>query len=391
MSRTSPQVIKLFFLVGIVWAAVVGPGSVVLILVHKGATNPQVGIVTALAAVLSMVFQPMWGMISDKTGSPRRVLCICLVGSAIFFGSVLFSSNLYLVAGLLLMDMVFRCGVVGLLDSHTLSELKILPGIEYGHIRLAGSIFFGSLSLIYSVIIGSRGVMAIIPISTVIAFTAILYGLFIAKGKGEGTVQRVKPNLKKDTVALLLNKQYLVLILFSGLFALAGHPLWVFLIEFVLDVGGHAGNVPLVHALRCVIEIPLFIAVSNYCKRVKAKKLMIISIGFMVVYALGMFLANSLFWIIIAHLVGGTPGFVFGLTGRLRYLNEVTSEAMRSTSITLMGTMEIGFGAIVGGLIGGFVLEAYGTQTLTLVSLVALAIALGMLLLVRSKKSEELA
>jgi len=387
----SPHVLRLFVFVGLVWAAVVGPGSVVLILTHMNATSSQIGIVTAAAAVISMVFQPIWGMISDKIGSPRRVICFCLIGSAAFFGAVLLTDNFYVAAILLLMDMLFRCGVVALLDSHTLSEIKALHGVPYGHIRLAGSIFFGTLSLIYSQVIDSYSVMAIIPISVGIAVVTITFGLAAAKGRWEqrgedSAARRVKPNLRKDTVSLFKNMRFIALIVFAGFSALGLHPLWVFLIEFVTEAGGTTGNVPLIHALRCAVEIPLFIIVGTACKRVDAKKLMIIGTSFMFVYMLGMLFANSLFWIAAAHLVGGTPGFIFGLTGRLRYINQVTPETVRSTSITLMATVEIGFGAILGGLIGGFVLELYGTQVLTLVSLGSLLVAMLVLMAMTLKK-----
>jgi multiple sugar transport system permease protein len=88
-----PAVIKLFFFVGIVWAAIVGPFSSVLILKGMGASSPQIGVFTALAAVISMVFQPVWGLVSDKNGSPRKVLCLCLSASAVFFGCVLLTAN----------------------------------------------------------------------------------------------------------------------------------------------------------------------------------------------------------------------------------------------------------------------------------------------------------
>ena len=389
----TPPVVKLFIFVGIVWAALVGPGSVVLILTHIGATSSQIGIFIAISAVLSMIFQPIWGMYSDKTSSPRRVLCIGLIGSIIFFGSVLLTGNFYIAALLLFAEVVFRCGIVGLLDSHTLAEVNTIKGLQYGHIRLAGSVFFGSLSLVYSVVISRFGVMAVIPIAIGITCFAVLFGLFIAKGMSEKTggeksnIKRVKPDLKKDALSLLSNKRYITLILFIALSALALQPLWVFLIEYVVTVGGEPEHVPLIHALRCVVEIPLFIFVGTACKRVSAQRLMIIGMCFMFVYVPVLLFANSLAWIIVAHLAGGTPGFIFGLTGRLRYLNEVTPDSVRSTSITLMGTVELGLGAIIGNFVAGFVLQAHGTQALSMISLGALIVAAAMLAyMVLSKK-----
>jgi len=377
-----PTVLKLFIFVGIVWAALVGPGSVVLILTNIGATNSQIGIFTGVSAALSMIFQPVWGMISDKIGSPRRVLCFCLVGSIIFFGSVLLTSNFYIAIVLLLLDITFRCGIVGLLDSHTIAEVNVIPGLQYGHIRLAGSVFFGLLSLAYSGVINNFGVMAVIPISIVITVSAVCWGLFVTKGKSEicesnenDGIQQVKPNLKRDALSLLTNMRYIILILFIAISALALQPLWVFLIAFVEEVGGNPGHVPLIHALRCVVEIPLFIFVGSYCKRVASQKLMIAGMCFMFVYVLILMFANSLFWVAAAHLIGGTPGFIFGLTGRLRYLNEVTPESVRSTSITLMGTVELGLGAILGNVLAGFVLDRAGIQMLMVFSLGVLVVA----------------
>lgn len=372
-------VIKLFVFVGVVWAALVGPVSVVLILTHLGAPNSQIGIFIAISAVLSMVFQPVWGMISDKTGSPRRVLCICLIGSVIFFGSVLLTGNFYLATALLLMDVIFRCGIVGLLDSHTMSEVNAIPGLQYGHIRLAGSVFFGLLSWAYMHVSGNFGVMAVIPISIGVTVFAIVWGLFVSKGKGEDNqetgARRVKPNLKKDAVSLVSNKRYVALILFIALSALALQPLWVFMVAFVAEVGRGPDYVFRLQFLRCIVEIPLFILVGTACKRVSSKRLMIMGICFMFVYVLLLMFANSFFWIAAAHLVGGTPGFIFGLTGRLRYINEVTPDTVRSTSITLMGTVELGLGAIIGNSVAGFIIDSHGTQMFMIVSLCALILA----------------
>jgi len=392
----SPTVIKLFVFVGFVWAAVAGPISAVLILDTVGAASTQIGVVMAICAVISMLFQPMWGYISDKIGSPRRVLCFCLGGSALFFGCIMFTRNIYMVAGLLFLDIFFRCGVIALLDSHTLSEIKAIPGLQYSNIRLAGSIFFGGLSLIYSRVINTWSVMAIIPISVAIAVISLFWGLFIAKGHQENAndtdmgIRRAKPNLRRDAASLLKNRPYMLLIIFAAFSSLAISPLFVFMIEYVNAVGGHAGHVPLIHALRCAVEIPAFLLVGTLGKRVRAKKLMLLGACFSLVYIGGLLFANSFYLLALSHLAAGAPGFILGLTGRLRYINETTPESVRSTSITFMGTCEIGLGAIIGNLTAGFVLEAYGITALTFVSLTVLLVGMLLLLFIPGKAPQEI-
>jgi len=360
-----PHIAKLFVLVGLAWAAIVGPVSFVLILTHVGATNSQIGIFAAIAAVLSMVFQPIWGLVSDKIGSPRKMLGFSLVGSLVFFSAVFFTDSLSIVVVLLLFEIAFRCGVIGLLDSHTITEVNKVPGLQYGHIRLAGAVFFGSVSLVYSYIIDGFNVMAIIPISAVVISIAIYWTFFVAKESKDTEVIRTKPNLKKDAIALLKNRRFLILLIFFGFVALGMQPFLIYAVQFVDSVGGTPGDVLILNTLRCVIEIPTFLFIAAKCRRAKSKTLMAVGVFFLFLYAIILFFATTFFGVAMAHMFGGTLGFVFILTGRLRYVEEVTPESVRSTSILLMGTMEIGLGAIIGNLMGGFILDLFGTRVLS--------------------------
>jgi PPP family 3-phenylpropionic acid transporter len=389
----SPPVLRLFIFMGIVWAAVVGPFSSVIILRHFGASSPQIGIVTAICSVISMVFQPVWGVLSDKFKSPRKILCFCLGMSGVFFGAIFFTENLFLVIALIMLDMTFRCGVISLLDSHTLSEINALPGLQYSFIRMAGSIFYGGLSFVYSGVINARGVMSIIPLSLCIAVAAIFWGFFAAKGKGEtergtqGNIQKIKPNLTKEAFTLLKNHKYILFILFVALYALSSQPLFVFIIDYVTAVGRGPGDVPVIHALRCVVELPLFIFIGYMGTRIGAKKLMMTGVCFAVLYTAGLLFAHNYALLVVSHM-SGAAGFILCLTGRMRYINEITPEAVRSTSITVMGACEVGLGAIAGNLVAGFILGTYGTRALTFVSLAALVLSMAVLMLLFKRKEE---
>ena len=381
----SPQIAKLFLFSSFVWAAVVGPLSAVLILAHNGATSQQIGVVTALCAVASMVFAPVFGYFSDKIGSARKVLCFCLFVSAIFFGSVLFSTNLLIVSVLLILEALFRSGVVGLLDSHVISETKAIPGLQYSHIRMSGSISFGGISLFFSFVINEAGVMAMVPISVGVAMLGVCFGLLVAKGSHEAKdkshlrVQRAKSNLRKDAASLVKNRGFMVLVFFAGLCALATMPLFIFLIEFVTVLGGSPGQVLLIHAMRCAVEIPVFIYMGIKCKNTDPKKLMIVGATLTLVNVMGIFFAASVTTLLLSHALAGAPGFIILLTGRLRYLNTVAPEAVRSTSITLMVTGEIAIGSIIGNLLAGLLLGNFGTSQLTLMSFGAMLLAIVLL------------
>ena len=409
----SPPVMKLFVFMGIVWAACVGPFLSILILKSFGATSSQLGIFSAFCAVITMVLQPVWGLISDKVRSPRRVLSFCLAVSTVFFSSLLLVKSLYIAAMLMIFDTIFRCGVVGLLDSHTLAEIKVTPGLQFSRIRMAASFSYGLLSLINSSAIHTWNVMAIIPISLGFALPAIFWGFFVAKGQWEtsaiqtaalqtpvlqaaalqagrndpGVVPKAKPDLKKDIAILLRDKRYILLLAFVAFFALSVQPLFTFIIYYVTAVGGDYGHAPLIQGLRCVTELICFFFVSTLGKRLSSKTLMLAGICFSLVYIMGLLFANTLFWLIVFHLIG-SPGYVLILNGRMQYVNEITPESVRSTSVTMMGACEIGLGSVIGNLIAGFVVGLYRTHVLTLVALAALFCAAAILAFIPGKGSK---
>ena len=387
----APPVIRLFVFVGMVWAAVVGPISTIIILSYMGATNPQLGMFSAAAALISVFCQPGWGYLADKLKSPRKVLCSCLASSAFFFALVLFTDNLYIAIVFLLLDVVFRCCVISLLDSHTLQEVAVIPGLQYSHIRLAGSVFFGFTSFMFSIAMDNHGVMVIIPISFSIAMVTVLWGFFAAKGRYEAPREQasgtkaVKGNIKKDAITLLKQKWFMIFILFGALSAMAMQPTFVFMIEFVYQVGGTPGQVPLIHALRCVVEVPVFILVGIFGKRIPTKTLLIIAICFNFIFVIGLVFSTSFIMLTISHLFGATIGFIFNLTGRLRYINENSPESVRSTSITVMSTFDIGLAAIIGNLVAGFILGMFSTRILSVFLLAPLILSAVLLIFLPKK------
>ena len=373
------SIIKLFLFVGLVWASIVAPFSSVIILVHMGATAPQIGIFSALGAGISVLCQPMWGFFSDHTRSPRRILSICLGASAIFFGSVLLTDSLYIAALLMLVDIAFRCSVIPLLDSHTLLEISFIPKLQYGHIRVAGSLFYGLMSLFFSWLINVRGVMSIILVSIFLAAIAVFWGLFVAKGKGEKEnlerEHKEKADLKKDALSLLKNKGYILFVLYVSFSFLAGAPLINFAIEYVNVIGGTAADVPMMFFLRCMVEIVIFIIISSLSNRLSTKYILTIGMGFTLVYVTGLLFTDTMTRFFTFHTIGSV-GFTANVIGRMRFLRENAPPSVLSTSITLMASCEVVIGAIIGNLIAGYIIGTFGIQALTIYSLCALFIAI---------------
>ena len=385
----APEVARLFIFVGIVWAALVGPMSSILILKSIGATSPQIGLYAAVNAVVSILVQPIWGMVSDKLKSPRRVICLCLTVSSVFFGLVLLTDTFYSALALLIIEFVFRSSIVALLDSHTISEVSAIPGAQYGFVRISGSISYGIVSIVYSNVINASGAKALIPISLSIAAAAVIYGFFSPKGNweknpynSESSARIVKTSIKKDISTLFKNKRYIMLTVFFVFFAIGMQPIYTFMIDVVTAAGGSAGDVPMIQAIKCAVEIPMFLLLGYLTKkRIDVRKAMIAGLCFYFAHMLGLVFASTSAIVMILYIIS-TPGYVLILFGRLQYIRMITPESIRSTSITIISACEVGIGSVAGNLIGAFVLGHSGTRGLAMMELISLCAAMLVLFLI---------
>jgi MFS transporter, PPP family, 3-phenylpropionic acid transporter len=106
-----------------------------------GLSGTQIGTIMAVGPVISILFQPVWGMICDRFQAEQKVLACtltCAASIALLFPLMHgFIAFLLLFAGLQL----FQSAINPITDSITLSFVQKQGG-DYGNIRLFGAIGF---------------------------------------------------------------------------------------------------------------------------------------------------------------------------------------------------------------------------------------------------------
>mmetsp|Transcript_24483 Transcript_24483/g.38440 ORF Transcript_24483/g.38440 Transcript_24483/m.38440 type:complete len:466 (-) Transcript_24483:265-1662(-) len=106
-----------------------------------GFTHEEIGKLQAIRPVVTMIFAPIWGALSDKTGKKKLILISTFVISAICrLSCAFFKDNMQLFATALFLTSVFYAAVTSLLDSIVVSSLSSKERLNFGKLRLWGEL-----------------------------------------------------------------------------------------------------------------------------------------------------------------------------------------------------------------------------------------------------------
>ncbi|HME92089.1 MAG TPA: MFS transporter, partial [Myxococcaceae bacterium] len=106
-----------------------------------GLSGSQVGVLLALAPVLSLVAPPIWGHLADRTGRADRVLSAVALGAVACFAPLLWVNRFAALILVFASYAFFTSSVTPLIDTLTLQHVGASGG-SFSRVRLFGSLGF---------------------------------------------------------------------------------------------------------------------------------------------------------------------------------------------------------------------------------------------------------
>lgn len=122
----------------------------------QGLTKSQIGFIIGTGGFVTLFAQPLWGMISDKTKSIRKILLILLMFSTIV-GYLLYDASSYPMLIMLAMLLYFFLMSVDPLTESLNFSVAESHGTSYGSIRTYGALGYAVAALLTGYVISYFG------------------------------------------------------------------------------------------------------------------------------------------------------------------------------------------------------------------------------------------
>ncbi|MEK3887136.1 MFS transporter [Bacillus sp. FSL K6-3431] len=320
---------------------------------YKGMSPGEIGLLLSVGPLIAIFSQPLWGIISDRQQTVKRIILFLLVislftSSGIFFGT----SMLFLTAAMLVFHF-FMSPVQPLLDSMSTAYAQE-KGVSYGSIRIWGSIGFAFASLIIGYLIGKVGIEYLWYVYAAL----IVLAFIIATRLKDSQVSRapITAEAIKDT---LKNPKYLMFLMASLFIGTTTRMNDGMLGLYLKNLGASESQVGLAWMTSSLSEVPVIGLMYILMKRIPLLVLIGISGVF---YSLRWFLYAYLedpLMLVLSQTMHSVTFAIF-MVASLQYVATIVPREMLATGQTIYFATYAGLGAIIGNSLGGYFMEYYG-------------------------------
>ncbi|MGM1032619.1 MAG: MFS transporter [Bacillota bacterium] len=328
-------------------------------LADQGLRPAQIGFIIGTGGFVTLVTQPLWGMISDKTRTIRKVLLLLIFFSSVI-GYFLYDSSSYLQLILFAMLLYFFLMPIDPLTESLNFTMAEKSGISYGSIRTYGALGYAVISLITGYVMSYFGANSLAFLFAGIGLISFIVSWMMPDAPVSG-----KPVTLSSLKHFFSNKETLLFLLLVFICAVPARMNDTFLGVYIRELGGSAKLVGLTWFLAAGSEIVVF-ALSFWWLR-KGKEIIIISFAaafFFIRYFVSAWITDPQ---LLAYLqVMQLLTFPIFYSAAIQYLYRIVPVEWRATGQTVLALLFFGVSGIIASYIGGAIYGAYGGKTLYL-------------------------
>jgi PPP family 3-phenylpropionic acid transporter len=347
---------------------------------QKGFSGTQIGLLIGIVPILSIVFQPIWGALSDLLHTRRMILIIgCLGVSLSMVGVGLgtsFTVNfLYFTLFSIFITPIGPIATAFVLDY--LDEIEKPDGLSM--IRLWGSIGFSVSSLVLGSILMDQRLEL---------FPWLLVGVYILLGAVSLTIPESKTDISQSDIKLRelfqLSKNTSFMIFLAGMVFIGATLLIAnnFQTTFLLSINASSLLIGVIVALPALLEIPMLIITPALLKKFRLRQLIIAGAVLMPIRWGLFYMIQNPGWMIPAQLLNGVATISIDIAG-VSYIDKSIPSKWRATGQGLYTTAAFAIGPGIGNFVAGNILDKFNVRAiwvfnlaLGLVGLVLVFIAL---------------
>lgn len=325
----------------------------------QGLNPAQIGFIIGTGGFVTLFTQPLWGMISDKTKTIRKVMLLLLFFSSAF-GFLLYDSSSYLQLVVFAMLLYFFLMPIDPLTESLNFTISETSGVSYGSIRTFGASGYAFFSLITGYVMSYFGAN-----SLALLFAGIgILGFVIIWLMPDAPVTG-KPVTWSSLKQFLGHKETLLFLLLVFLCSVPTRMNDTFLGVYIRELGGSPELVGQAWFLAAGSEILVF-AVSFWWQR-KGKEMFYITFAavfFFLRFLISAFLTDPhlLAYLQILQIVT----FPVFYSAAIQYLYRIVPAEWRATGQTVLALLFFGVSGILASYVGGVIYKSFGGQVLFL-------------------------
>lgn len=330
-------------------------------LVGGGLGSGQVGLLLSIGTFISILVQPVWGLIVDRFQQMRLVLLLSVAIPGLL--SILYQSPYFLILIMVYtISTVFTATQAPMADSYALVAAQ-KANTTYGAIRFLGSAGTAVGGYLGGLYVSQYDVSLIwIPFMLFNVLAAIL-AFTLPRRSDESRI--LNQSLSAGIKTLLTNRLFLF---FLGGSLLVNQTLTAFNSYFVLSFQDAGGTLQLAGVgllIASAANIPSMLIAAKVIHRIGHEKMLLLAaFAYILRWGIQWLFPVPSVMLAVQLLHGLSFGFFY--IAAVEYVSRITSKHMQATGQSIFNMVFVGIAGIIGNLLNGYLLELGGSQAMNL-------------------------
>ena len=334
----------------------------------QGLTDIEIGVLMAAPPLISLIAQPVWGTLGDRSRSKTAVFRLMYLASAVLILSYLISSSFWY---LLIAVTAYSFFFTALQPMNDTVALEGLEGAPFGPVRIAGTMSFAILSPLAGAIIGERWNLSIWMTGGLLIVAAMVTFL-LPPVPGH---QSESGHKKMKFTELFKQKELMLLLGFVMPLQISmGYFYTYFSLHFTELEGANSTLLGLCFTISSAAEIPFLLFSNRLYNRFGAGKLLITAGIAVTIRWILLGTLTNVYAVMATQLFHGW-GFIVMTVTMAYYVNDHVPAELKASGQMLLGIVGFGFARAIGNLGGAAFINLFGRQGTFYVSAVLSGVA----------------
>jgi MFS transporter, PPP family, 3-phenylpropionic acid transporter len=357
----------------------------------KNFNNTQIGVVLALAAILSIVLQPAIASFADKAKSVTLRTIILFLMCTVFFLTIMLyvlPDTFLLVSVIFIAINAIQFTLNPLYNSLALEYMNMGIPMNYGLARGMGSITFAVMSFALGYFVSHFGAEVILPVflmgyslsilSTFVFRVTIPENLKASIPQRNTTTSTSLGCVEEETPTGIFTfffkyKKFALFLVGVAMLFYSHSLINTYLINIMEDVGGNSSDMGISLSIAAAMELPTMALFIFIVKKIKCSSLIKIGAFFFFVKALVTWMAPNVFMVNFSQIF---QLFAFALftPASIYYVNDIVSDKDRVKGQSMLGAAYLGIAGTVANVTGGRILDTFGVPEMLLLGTIVTAV-----------------
>ena len=336
------------------------------LLLERGFTNGEAGLMTSVRCLAGIVFQPLLGGFADRhPGVPLKGIVGVSLALSLAAGVWYWAEPAMGLAQTALVWVVIGgLGVSSypLMDAMAVQFINDGMPIRYSLGRGLGSLAYAVVCVLLGLQVGQWGVETTLVTFLLLTAAEIALVFTYPTWHPHAPAAQAEQARPQSALSLLRSNPRFTLMLAGVLFGLtAVLPLSNFLVNVILSRGGQAADLGLAMFLMGGFELPAAFLFPKLLRRLGSGRILVLSMFFGTLKGVALLLTWNLAGVLLCQPLQ-MLGYGLFTPASVYFVNESVPPADRVRGQTIMMVASNGLGGMLGGLLAGWTLDAGGAN-----------------------------